>query len=227
MSQGIILCIDKPYGWSSFDTLRRIKKFLPEKNIKIGHAGTLDPLATGILLVCIGKATKLAESLQAAEKSYRFTLKLGSTTPSFDLETPVDQEFDHVEITTEQVEKVIHSFKGEQMQIPPLFSAKQVDGKRAYKEARQGNSLNLRPQKIMIYNTTVVDITMPYITIEVTCSKGTYIRALARDIGIQLNTGAHIVKLERTSIGIYQQQNMLSIHSVLALINKTFVTNKM
>ncbi len=221
----MVLCIDKPYGWSSFDVIRRIKKILAGKKIKIGHAGTLDPLATGILLICLEQSTKIAETLQAQQKKYRCTLKIGSTTPSFDLETPIDKTFDFSEITTTQIQHTISSFIGEQLQMPPMFSAKQIDGKRAYDEIRKGNQLDLKPSQITIFDIVICDVDLPHITLEITCSKGTYIRAIARDIGERLNVGAHLVKLERTGNGSYDEFQMKSMQAVEEEILQLYVRN--
>ena len=212
---GKVLSFDKPLNWTSFNLVKKVKNIIRNnldiQKIKVGHAGTLDPLATGLLLVCTGKATKTIQQLQELEKEYIATIHLGETTPSFDLETEVDKVFDTSSITTEKVVEVVKSFMGESEQIPPMFSAKNINGKRAYDLARKGEIRELKASKIFISNIEVLDFTMPDLKIKVSCSKGTYIRSLARDIGIALENGAYLSKLERTRIGDYQIDKALSI----------------
>lgn len=211
--------MDKPLTWTSFDVVNKIRKSLRHhlgiKKIKVGHAGTLDPLATGLVIICTGRATKQIMQYQNLDKEYIAQLRLGSTTPSFDLETEVDKTYPWEHITTEMIEKAIHSFKGEQEQMPPLFSAKSVDGKRAYDMARKGKTLELKPQKIVINELKVLHMEMPDLSLEVECSKGTYIRSLARDLGEKLDSGAHLTGLRRTRIGPYSVEKAISMENFI------------
>lgn len=203
--EGEVLYFDKPYKWTSFDVVGRVRwqlcRSIGVKKLKVGHAGTLDPLATGVLVVCTGKATKRIEELQYGTKEYVATLKLGATTPSFDLEKEIDATYPTEHITRPMVEEVLQQFKGTIQQIPPVFSACKVDGKRAYMSARHGQEVELKPKTLTIDEIELVDYKMPEITIRVVCSKGTYIRALARDIGQALQSGAHLTALRRTRVG--------------------------
>lgn len=202
---GEILYINKPYRWTSFDVVGKLRiaicRRIGQKKLKVGHAGTLDPLATGVMIVCTGKATKRIEELQAGTKEYVATLRLGATTPSFDLEHEVDATYPTAHITRPMVEEVLKSFVGTIEQVPPAFSACMVDGKRAYQLARKGKDVELKPKTLTIDELELMDYSMPDIKLRVVCSKGTYIRALARDIGIALQSGAHLVALERTKVG--------------------------
>ena len=203
--EGIIIPIDKPYRWTSADVVRKVKfiaqKHFRKKNLKVGHAGTLDPLATGILLVCIGKATKQAEALQAERKEYIAEIELGATTPCFDLEKEIDKRYPYEHITREMVEQVIPRFIGEQDQVPPIFSAKLIDGTRAYEMARAGEEVVMKPARITIYNLEILEFSLPKLVLRVECSKGTYIRSLARDVGAALESGGHLTGLTRTLSG--------------------------
>ena len=202
---GIVIPIDKPYRWTSADVVRKVKfiaqKHFRKKNLKVGHAGTLDPLATGILLVCIGKATKQAEELQAERKEYIAEIELGATTPCFDLEKEIDKRYPYEHITREMVEQVIPRFIGEQDQVPPIFSAKLIDGTRAYEMARAGEEVVMKPARITIYNLEILEFSLPKLVLRVECSKGTYIRSLARDVGAALESGGHLTGLTRTLSG--------------------------
>ena len=202
---GIVIPIDKPYRWTSADVVRKVKfiaqKHFRKKNLKVGHAGTLDPLATGILLVCIGKATKQAEALQAERKEYIAEIELGATTPCFDLEKEIDKRYPYEHITREMVEQVIPQFIGEQDQVPPIFSAKLIDGTRAYEMARAGEEVVMKPARITIYNLEILEFSLPKLVLRVECSKGTYIRSLARDVGVALESGGHLTGLTRTLSG--------------------------
>lgn len=202
---GIVIPIDKPYRWTSADVVRKVKfiaqKHFHKKNLKVGHAGTLDPLATGILLVCIGKATKQAEALQAERKEYIAEIELGATTPCFDLEKEIDKRYPYEHITREMVEQVIPRFIGEQDQVPPIFSAKLIDGTRAYEMARAGEEVVMKPARITIYNLEILEFSLPKLVLRVECSKGTYIRSLARDVGVALESGGHLTGLTRTLSG--------------------------
>ena len=204
--EGYVAVIDKPYEWTSADVVRKIKFQLRKcgyPKIKIGHAGTLDPLATGILLVCIGRATKQVEALQAEEKEYVAELMLGATTPSGDMEHEVDNTYPTEHITRDRVEEALKSLTGEREQLPPLYSAKKVQGVRAYEFARAGEEVELKKALINIYEMELVEYDMPRIKIRVRCSKGTYIRSLAFEIGEAVNSGAYLTSLRRTRSGGY------------------------
>ena len=270
--EGIIIPIDKPYRWTSADVIRKVKwaacRHFHKKNLKVGHAGTLDPLATGVLLVCIGKATKLAETLQKEGKEYLAGVSFGATTPSYDLEKTIDQEYPVEGVTEESLREVLPRFLGEQEQIAPLFSAKSVDGVRAYELARKqyreahkektdvmtdfdhtvAETLNkqiinisemelisffpngkesgqessddgLRPNpRINVVDTTALHL--PLATIRIKCSKGTYIRALARDLGEALGSGAHLNSLKRTKSGGFTVENSLSVNEAMGILIK-------
>lgn len=212
---GYVAVIDKPYGWTSADAVRKIKFGLQKRyglrNVKVGHAGTLDPLATGVLLVCVGKATKVAEALQAERKEYVADVTFGATTPSFDKEKEVDAVYPYEHIAPEMIERVLESMQGEQMQMPPVYSAKYVDGVRAYERVRQGEEVELKASPIVIYGTRVLSYEPPVLKVEIQCSKGTYIRAFARDLGAALDSGAHLSALVRTASGGFSLENALSI----------------
>lgn len=207
---GTILSFDKPLEWTSFGLVNKVRyllcKHIGEKKLKVGHAGTLDPLATGVLIICTGKATKQIDTLQAKTKEYIATLQLGATTPSFDLETEVDATFPTEHITREKIEEALTRFIGRIEQVPPSYSACKVDGKRAYDLARQGKEVELKAKILVIDEIELQDFNPDAMqaTIRVVCSKGTYIRALARDIGLALNSGAHLTALRRTRIGDYR-----------------------
>lgn len=203
--EGEVLYFNKPLNWTSFDVVNKVRYSIQQnfgiKKLKVGHAGTLDPLATGVLILCTGKSTKLIESFQYQTKEYIATLKLGATTPSFDMEHPEDATYSTEHITTELVDQVISNFKGEIWQIPPVYSAVKIDGKRAYDYARNGEEVVLKPKLLVIDEIEVLEFEPPFLKIRVVCSKGTYIRALARDIGEALNSGAYLTALERTRVG--------------------------
>ena len=202
---GEVLFFNKPLKWTSFDLVNKFRyklsRKLKVKKIKVGHAGTLDPLATGVMIVCTGKATKRIDEFQYQTKEYIATLKLGETTPSFDLEKEVDAVYPTEHITRELGEEVLKTFVGVIQQVPPVFSACKVDGKRAYELARKGEEVELKSKTLIIDELELLECELPVIKIRVVCSKGTYIRALARDIGTALNSGAHLIALERTRIG--------------------------
>lgn len=204
---GEIIGFDKPYGWTSFDVVGKARWLLCHrlgvKKLKVGHSGTLDPLATGVVVVCTGKQTKRIEELQQHTKEYIATLQLGATTPSFDLEKEIDATFPTEHITSQLIEQVIPTFQGEQWQVPPMFSAVKVDGKRAYKLARKGEEVELKPKLLVIDEIEILlfDASKMQLTLRIVCSKGTYIRALARDIGQRLHSGAHLIALRRTRVG--------------------------
>ena len=203
--EGAVLYIDKPLHWSSFRVVRVVRAKLCHKlgikKLKVGHAGTLDPLATGVMTLCTGRMTKQIDRLQAETKEYMASIRLGATTPSFDLETEIDGEYPTDHITQQLVEEALIRFTGEIMQIPPRFSAVKVDGKRAYELARKNEDIELKPKLLVIDSIELMACDLPDITIRVVCSKGTYIRALARDIGEALQSGAHLTALTRTRVG--------------------------
>ncbi len=209
------MAFDKPYEWTSFGLVAKVRyllcKRLGVKKLKVGHAGTLDPLATGVLLVCTGKATKRIEELQAHTKEYVATLRLGATTPSFDLEKPVDAEYPTEHITREMVEETLNRFVGTIEQVPPVFSACKVNGSRAYDLARKGEEVELKAKTLVIDELELLRCELPEIVIRVVCSKGTYIRALARDIGEALHSGAHLTALRRTRIGDVKVEDCLKL----------------
>jgi tRNA pseudouridine55 synthase len=214
--EGAILLIDKPYGWTSFNVVSKIKYLIRKskgyKKIKVGHAGTLDPLATGLLVICIGKATKLVESFLKDDKEYIAIFHLGQTTPSFDMETQMNQDFPIEHITSNLVKEVVSSFLGEQDQIPPLYSAKSVQGKRAYKFARKGVEMELESVKVTFHELEVLKFELPDLTIRIKCSKGTYIRSLARDLGKALNSGAYLADLKRIGSGNFKLVDALDLN---------------
>lgn len=202
---GEILCFDKPLTWTSFNLVSRVRYQLCRKlgvrKLKVGHAGTLDPLATGVMIICTGKATKRIEEFQYQTKEYIATMQLGATTPSYDLEKEIDATYPTDHITRERVEEVLKRFVGRIEQVPPAFSACKVDGKRAYDLARKGEEVELKPKILVIDEIELMDCNLPEIKVRVVCSKGTYIRALARDIGEALDSGAHLTALIRTRVG--------------------------
>lgn len=216
---GEILLFDKDLKWTSFDLVNKVRyelcRKLGIKKLKVGHAGTLDPLATGLMILCTGKATKKIEEIQYQEKEYLATLKLGATTPSFDLETEEDSSADFSHVTPEMLDEVLKTFIGEIDQVPPIFSAVKVKGKRAFDYARSGKELELQPKKIVIKEIKTEQFDLPYIKLRVTCGKGTYIRSLARDIGKELNCGAYLTALERTRIGDFGLDDAFSVNYFL------------
>lgn len=222
---GEILYIDKPYGWTSFDAVKRVRgallKRMKLKKLKVGHAGTLDPLATGVIMVCTGKATKLIEQLQAHTKEYVAEIALGATTPSFDLETEIDATYPTSHITRELTEETLKQFIGAIKQVPPAFSACKVNGERAYKIARRGDEVEIKAKLLVIDEIELLNFTQQSITIRVVCSKGTYIRALARDIGKALGSGGHLTALRRTRIGDINVGQCLSVDETVKLIRET------
>lgn len=220
--EGEIFYIDKPLRWSSFDVVKRLRSAMLRRmhlrKMKVGHAGTLDPLATGVMIITTGRATKQIESLQAGVKEYVATIALGATTPSFDLETEIDATFPTEHITRQLVESVLPRFTGTILQTPPAFSACKIDGHRAYKMARKGKAVELKPKTLIIDSITLLDYSPTSITLKIVCGKGTYIRALARDIGEALHTGAHLTALRRTRVGDIDISRCLDIDSALQLI---------
>ena len=215
--EGEILCFDKPLHWTSFNLVAKIRSQLCHrlgvKKLKVGHAGTLDPLATGVMVICTGKATKRIDELQAHVKEYVATLQLGATTPCFDLEKPIDKTYPTDHITEPLVREVLSKFIGRIEQVPPAFSACKIDGKRAYDLARKGREVELKPKVLVIDEIELQDFNPEKMqaTIRVVCSKGTYIRALARDIGEALNSGAHLISLRRTRVGDVKVEDCMQV----------------
>jgi tRNA pseudouridine55 synthase len=211
---GEIIAINKPYTWTSFQIVNKIRYHLSRKygikRFKVGHAGTLDPLASGVLLLCTGKATKRIEELQSHTKEYVAEIMLGATTPSFDMEHPVDATYPYEHITREMVEEALQQFVGNIAQRPPLFSACKVEGKRAYDLARKGSDMELAPKQIRIDSIELLECELPKIKIRVVCGKGTYIRSLARDIGTALGSGGYLTDLVRTRIGEYKIEDCIT-----------------
>lgn len=219
--EGEILAFDKPLHWTSFDLVAKVRYTIchkiGRKKLKVGHSGTLDPLATGVVVVCTGHKTKLIDQLQYDDKEYVATLQLGATTPSFDMEHPVDHTYPTDHITRALIDEVIPQFIGEQWQTPPMFSAVWVDGKRAYQMARKGEEVALKPKLLVIDEIEVLsfDPDKMQLTIRVVCSKGTYIRALARDIGERLGSGAYLTALRRTRVGTIRIDDCMTIDDFL------------
>lgn len=219
---GEILVIDKPYRWTSFDAVKRLRgavqRRLNAKRFKVGHAGTLDPLATGVLLVCTGRATKRIAELQEGMKEYVAEITFGATTPSYDLEKEIDATYPWEHITPELIAETLPKFQGHVMQVPPVFSAVKVDGKRAYNYARKGKEVEIKAKPLEIKELEVLGWEAPKLTLRVLCSKGTYIRALARDLGEAMNSGAHLTALRRTRVGDYTINDAMSLDQALELI---------
>jgi len=217
--KGETLLFAKELDWTSFDLVRKLRNCLCRqtgiKKLKVGHAGTLDPKATGLMIICTGKGTKNIDLLQAKEKEYIAHIKLGATTPSFDLETDEDKIFATDHLTLELIQTTLESFMGEIDQVPPLFSAVKIDGKRAYEHARKGNTITLAAKRITISELEILDFSNNTLVLRVVCSKGTYIRSLARDLGIELNCGAYLVGLSRTRIGNMRLEDAWDIRNFL------------
>ena len=217
---GEVLLIDKPYTWSSFQAVNKVKHALkqhPSLNVdgvkvkpKVGHAGTLDPLATGLLIVCTGKKTKTINDLMGMEKEYTGSFLLGATTPCYDLEEEVDQTFPTEHITIEAIKQAAIDLTGIQQQVPPIFSALLINGKRAYELARAGEEVEMKSREIDIKEFEITDVSMPTVSFRIVCSKGTYIRSIARDFGLALNSGAHLTKLCRTRIGDFKLEDAVT-----------------
>lgn len=228
---GEVLLVDKPLNWTSFDVVNKLRWRLSKqygiKRFKVGHAGTLDPLATGLLLICTGKSTKISQDLTSEDKTYTGTFLLGKTTPSYDLETKFDQEFPIDHITEEAVEEAAVSFIGEQKQTPPVFSAKKVNGKRAYESARKGVALDLAANDIIIQSFTITAIRFPEVDFEIKCSKGTYIRSIADDFGKALGVGATLIALRRTKSGDFLIENAKSVEEWIEIINSNEMVDEL
>ncbi len=220
--EGQILLFDKPLGWTSFQLVNKVRWLIRQsckiKKIKVGHAGTLDPLASGLLIICTGKFTKRIEELQGQEKEYTGTFTLGGTTPSYDLETEIDQNFEIEHISEENIHAATKEFIGEISQIPPVFSALKKDGKRLYEYARNGEDVEIPSRKVTVSAFEITNVEMPKVEFRVACSKGTYIRSLAHDFGKALNSGAHLSALRRTKIGTFNVDDSLDIASFEKLL---------
>jgi len=223
IKQGKVLLVDKPLHWTSFQVVNKlrwhIRKHFNIKKIKVGHAGTLDPLATGLLIICVGKETKNINTYQGQIKTYTGTISIGATTPSYDLETEIDKTFSTEHITEELLQRTVRSFTGEIDQKPPIFSAIKKEGKRLYELARKGETTEIKARKITIENFILTSTALPNIDFKVVCSKGTYIRSLAYDVGLALNSGAHLSALRRTKIGDFSVDNAISIEEFPSLLN--------
>lgn len=222
--EGQILLFDKPLYWTSFDLVNKVKKMicgtLGIRKLKVGHAGTLDPLASGLMIICTGKFTKKIDQFRDLDKEYLATIHIGETTPSFDLETPVDQVFKTDHITEELVRQALEGFVGEQMQEPPLYSAKLLEGKRAYDLARQGVKKTLEPVKVFFREVELVEYNLPKVKVRVLCSKGTYLRSFARDLGKALGSGGYLSDLERTAIGTYENKNAINLEKFKLILEQ-------
>jgi len=220
---GEILLFNKDKDWTSFDVVNKarniIRKKLEIKKIKVGHAGTLDPMATGLLVVCTGKFTKKINELQNDRKEYIANITIGGVTASYDKETEVEKEFDISDINKEKIESALKEFEGKQMQVPPIYSALKINGQRAYQIARKGGDVEMKPREIEIYNIELIDYNLPGITIKVDCSKGTYIRSLANDLGTKLHNGAYLSGLVRTKSGEFQIENSITISEFEKIVN--------
>lgn len=222
-SEGQVLLFDKPLYWTSFDLVKKVKNLIRNNfgisKIKVGHAGTLDPLASGLMIICTGRATKTIGLLQDHDKEYLATFHLGATTPSYDLETEIEDKKDTTGITEERVREILAGFIGEQEQVPPIFSAKNIDGKRAYDYARRGIEREMKPNRVFFHTMELLEYRMPEIDVITRCSKGTYIRSLAHDIGEKLGCGAYLSGLRRTSIGDYKVKDAFEIEEFEKIIS--------
>ncbi len=212
---GQVLLIDKPLGWSSFQVVNKMRWLIRQeygiKKIKVGHAGTLDPLASGLLIICTGKETKNISTYQAQQKEYTGTITLGGTTPSYDLETEMDNSFPIKDLTPELLQKTTEQFTGEIMQKPPIYSAIKKDGKRLYELARAGETTEIKERQVTVHDFELINIALPHVDFRIACSKGTYIRSMAHDYGAALNNGGHLSALRRTAIGDYRVENALTL----------------
>lgn len=222
--EGKVLLLDKPLGWTSFDLVNKVRNSirrtygLKGKGIKVGHAGTLDPLATGLMIICTGRMTKQIEQFAGLDKAYSGTIVLGASTPSFDLEKEIDARFPTEHITKEAIYEIAKQFLGWQDQVPPLFSAKKIDGKRAYEYARKGEDVEIKTARIEIKTFEITRIEMPEVDFQIRCSKGTYIRSIARDFGLALDSGAYLTNLRRTSIGEMDIKDASDVQEFLRLL---------
>ena len=220
---GKILTFNKPIGWSSFDLVKKIRNLLKIKykfkKLKVGHAGTLHPLASGLMIICTGKFTKKISQIQDQDKTYVADVLFGATTPSFDLETEIDKTYDTKSITLKKIQDNLQEFNGEIEQIPPIYSALKVDGERLYKKARRGEKIIIKSRKVIINSIEIIEAELPRIRLKINCSKGTYIRSIAHDLGKKLNNGAHLISLIRTNIGEFNLKSSLSIEDFEKKLN--------
>lgn len=216
--EGNVLAFNKPIGWSSFDLVNKFRyracQHLGIKKLKVGHAGTLDPLATGLMILCTGRKTKCIEEIQAQEKEYIATVRFGATTPSFDRETEPDAFYPYEHITEELVGEALKTFVGTIKQTPPIYSAVKINGKRAYALAREGQEVAVKPRTISIREIELIDFSLPLVTLRISCSKGTYIRSIARDLGAALSSGGHLEALSRTRIGQYRLEDAIEVEHI-------------
>lgn len=222
--EGETIAVNKPYRWTSFDVVNKIrltaKKEMGIPRVRIGHAGTLDPLATGLLILCTGRHTKLIESFQELEKEYSGIIRLGATTPSFDLETPVDRHYPYDHIRLVDVEEAARQLSRRIMQIPPVYSAIKIDGRRAFEYARKDEALKMKARSVLIHSFQINSFEPPDIGFSIVCSKGTYIRSIARDIGVLLNSGAHLTSLHRDRIGNYTSRDAFELDKLLNILSE-------
>jgi tRNA pseudouridine55 synthase len=227
--EGQVLLFDKPLYWTSFDLVNKVRNILKSslglKKIKVGHAGTLDPLASGLMIVCTGRATKRIEDFLNLDKEYIATFTAGATTPSFDLETEIDEHFPTDHITEELITEKLHDFLGEQKQVPPVYSAKLIAGKRAYEYARKGINIELQPSTVYFREIELISFSLPEIKVRMRCSKGTYIRSFARDFGKSLNSGCYLSALVRSSIGEFRLCDAYDIEKFREYVNDEITTN--
>jgi len=223
-AEGQLLLVNKPYKWTSFDVVGKIRNAFKPLKLKVGHAGTLDPLATGLLIICTGKMTKQIDTFQAQEKEYTGTMTLGATTPSYDMETPVDQQFDMSQITDEQIKAACGQFIGDITQYPPAHSAIKIDGERLYEKARRGEEVEKRLRPITITTFEITSIALPEVNFRVVCSKGTYIRSLIHDFGKALNNGAYLSRLRRTRSGNYKIEDAFEVMELVNTIRELKLT---
>lgn len=219
-TEGQLLLVNKPYNWTSFDVVGKLRNAFKPLKLKVGHAGTLDPLATGLLIICTGKMTKQIDTFQAQEKEYTGTMILGETTPSYDMETDADQKFDISHITEDQVREACKQFIGDIQQYPPAHSAIKIDGERLYEKARRGEEVELRLRSVTISEFEITGIALPEINFRVVCSKGTYIRSLVNDFGKALNNGAYLSKLRRTRSGDYKIEDAHEVMELVGIIRE-------
>ncbi len=217
---GALILVDKPLRWTSFDVVNKVRIALRPSmgKIKVGHAGTLDPLATGLMILCTGKWTKRIEEFMAEEKEYIATIRFGATTPCFDLERNIDATYPYEHITEELIQEALKKFQGRIMQVPPLFSAIRIEGKRAYQKARRGGEDKLEAREVEILETEILSFANPDLTLRIRCGKGTYIRSIARDLGIACGSGAHLTALRRTRCGVYSVEEANNLEDLIAML---------
>lgn len=226
--EGALLLIDKPLEWTSFDVVNKIRHTLrhtldlkKKRKVKVGHAGTLDPMATGLLLVCTGKYTKKINELTGLQKSYTGTIKLGATTPSYDSESDEENITSIEDLTEEKIREAIEPFKGDIWQVPPIYSAIKIKGEKLYQLARRGDDIDIPPRPVTIFDYKITDINLPYISFDITCSKGTYIRSLAHDLGQSLGVGGYLASLRRTYVDHYQVENAMQLEDAVEWIRSS------